>query len=520
MATQQEIKAELVKEGHGLRAVLRSDEVFVGLSRSTNGPAKQPDLSAVLPEPPDAKVNSTGEKKDSIKEPFLVKDQTVTAATARALEGAVGEVWTSLRNMVSFTHGWNHAGHQVTSYDFDALQEWAALPLILCSISVFRLKRALAVQLILQMILILVLIFFIKIPGSSEEELSKVREDASPLLEIALNLGRLVPFLLGLFVSLCLKRWWTMRSSFVQRILSASSELSFWLRVTLPESASWVRERVERDCLLGHKLVYLVTQGKQADLEPRSLCNTGLITPAECERIYANTKPYHLGEHDPTAPEHATAVPETFFDFNLAALPFAWAAHLVYRVFQFGVRTKGERGISIPAPIVLKMLMFCMDARKAIEGIEMMLTQPLPFPYVHLVCVLVHFSALFSCVRAGIVMGTSPTLTASQVVFESFAVLVVNSLYCGLLSLCAVLADPFGNDSIDFPGALLHHKLWKSQLFASKLLESDAEVDEELDERMKQRIITHSQSEHHHEEEESDSEESQGQNADEDDDAD
>ena len=43
----------------------------------------------------------------------------------------------------------------------------------------------------------------------------------------------------------------------------------------------------------------------------------------------------------------------------------------------------------------------------------MMLTSPLPFPYVHLVSVLVHFSALFACLKSGLLMATAsgpPTL--------------------------------------------------------------------------------------------------------------
>merc|ERR1719215_1243602 len=174
-------------------------------------------------------------------------------------------------------------------------------------------------------------------------------------------------------------------------------------------------------------------------------------------------------------------VPETVIDFNFAMLPFFWAAHLIYRVFQFGQTTKGAAGVTLPLPVLVKMLGYCMDARRGVENIAMVLSTPLPFPYVHLVCLLVHLSALFQCVQSGLALATEPALGVQHIAFELIFILAMNSLYCGLLCLAVVLWDPFGDDVVDFPQAMLHHQLWKSQAYATHFLDDNTILDAMLE---------------------------------------
>merc|ERR1711953_40103 len=168
------------------------------------------------------------------------------------------------------------------------------------------------------------------------------------------------------------------------------------------------------------------------------------------------------------------------YDFDLALVPLMWASHLIYRLYLFGQRTKGRMGIELPLPIVVKLLNLCMDSRKGVECIEMMLTSPLPFPYVHVVTLLVQFAALFRCMTVGLTLAIDPKLSALKITCELLQVTIMNSLYLGLLMFTAVIADPFGEDLVDFPAPKFHHRLWKAQHFTHTFLEADSVLDEEI----------------------------------------
>merc|ERR1719329_374076 len=125
----------------------------------------------------------------------------------------------------------------------------------------------------------------IRLRGFSDDYLAQVRADTQGVIAMTDSLGKLVPFFLGLFIAVCLNRWWTMRSQYLQPIISASVQLSFWLRATLPSEVAWVREKVEKDCLLGLKLVFLCAQGKQSQTDLDKLQVEGLLTKEEYSRL-------------------------------------------------------------------------------------------------------------------------------------------------------------------------------------------------------------------------------------------
>lgn len=439
-------------------------------------------------------IFGTSERSHSRSKPTKHNLQRGLSLLSKKLSGDLPKLktWSSLFNMFYFTEGAGR-GKQVIFYNFDRMQEWAAIPCILCCASIFRLRKSLGLQIVAQLCIIVSITFSIQLQCLSEERLQRIGNDADAIGEIASKLNSLCPFLLGLFVALCLRRWWQMRTTHLQKLFSATAQLSFWLRASLPKRASWIRERIEKDCLLGHRLLYIGAQtasmketGSSESLGATNstldtLMADGLLTSDDVTRLELRIG--HI-------PKRAEGI-DGLFDFSLATLPFTWSAHLIYRVFQFGVRTKGERGVNIPTPVCVKMLGLCMTARQAIEGVEVMLASPLPFPYVHLVCLLVHFSALFSCVRLGLNLGCEPALTVELMFFETVCVLTVNSLYLGLLCLSAIVADPFGGDTVDFPAALLQHKLWKAQYFAASILEDDDSIDSEITEKLGESTETH-----------------------------
>merc|ERR1712211_197589 len=101
-----------------------------------------------------------------------------------------------------------------------------------------------------------------------EEELLQMTDDTEALRHMLNYMSPLVPFSLGLFISVCLGRWWAMRATYLQNLMFSIRSLSFLLRATMPAEAAWLRKRVERIAMLGHRLVYFCAQGRQ---RPESL---------------------------------------------------------------------------------------------------------------------------------------------------------------------------------------------------------------------------------------------------------
>lgn len=382
------------------------------------------------------------------------------------------------------------AGHSnLMQYDFDALQAWATLPYVFARCSVFRLKKSLGLQILMQLCIVLATFLSLKAvqkttgeeafedTGQWEDDGSDSRRSANldaadlkPLEDLTTYLNRLVPFLLGLFISLVMRRWWSLRSSHLQRIYSSGAQLSFWLRMCLPSSAQWIRRRIEQYFLLGEKLVYLCAKQMDDKSMLQQVKEGGVLEDVEYEQ---------LAQHLEKVPPGMRLRGGTY-DFDLAALPFNWAAHLIYRMYLFDSRTKGKYGLSMPPPVLVKMLSYCMDARNGVEDIEMTLSNPLPFPYVHLVCMLVHLSVLFQCLKSGFSLGIEVVLTPQRIAYELIFIVAMNTLYCGLLCLAAVMWNPFGDDATDFPAAALHKRLRKAQHFSTALLVNNAKIDDDL----------------------------------------
>merc|ERR1719420_1648209 len=79
----------------------------------------------------------------------------------------------------------------------------------------------------------------------------------------------------------------------------------------------------------------------------------------------------------------------------------------------------------------------------------MMLSSQLPYTYVHLICMLAHFAALMSALTTGLT--TALADTNLQICCQAVAMFCLCTVYLGVLSLTAVIQDPFGDDILDFP---------------------------------------------------------------------
>eukprot|EP00930_Biecheleria_cincta_P086201 TRINITY_DN75527_c0_g1_i1.p1 TRINITY_DN75527_c0_g1~~TRINITY_DN75527_c0_g1_i1.p1 ORF type:complete len:574 (-),score=93.11 TRINITY_DN75527_c0_g1_i1:513-2234(-) len=356
---------------------------------------------------------------------------------------------------------------KLLQYNFNQLQAFGALPAAFAECSIFRLRRTLTFQVLLQPFLILAVFGLLR--ATSWESPEDARVMLQPVIHVPSELRQLVAFLLGLFISLQLKRWWSIRSVFLQGYFFSTAQLSLFLGCVMPNQSEELRQRMERYFLTAHRIIYLCARGETHLL--RRLEGDGLLTADEISHLKTRIAALPGGAQKPVGGA----------DMDLAEVPLMWIAQLIFRLYACSNAKQMDIKLAIPPPLMLKMVALCMDARRSIQDIEMMLTSPVPFSYVHIVCLLVQFYVMFACVASGIQLGTDTEApSAAAVVTEIIMISAQNALYLALLCLTTVLDNPFTDEVIDFPAMHLQSRLWKSQIFARALLYDEDVVDAEI----------------------------------------
>merc|ERR1719313_1779109 len=101
------------------------------------------------------------------------------------------------------------------------------------------------------------------------------------------------------------------------------------------------------------------------------------------------------------------------------------------------------------------MNMLYMDLRMGMEGIHTLhqyLFTQMPFPYVHMITLLVNIHNLVVAFVGGLTCGVRlHSKDGFGAMAQLLQVLIVPSLYQGLMLVCRLLSDPMGDDIIDFP---------------------------------------------------------------------
>jgi hypothetical protein len=241
--------------------------------------------------------------------------------------------------------------------------------------------------------------------------------DYTKLESVSNYLNMFIPFILGLYVSLVLARWWTLRTDGIGKVLDSAQNLILICVAVLPgqEFHEW-HDQVLKYALASVSLVVQTVRNKgNIDM----LAAEGLLTSEEVT-LLADT---------PIRPR--------------PVVMWAWICAVCTKVFE-------EQGI---APGKARdVVAECVKARDGISLIWTYLGTQLPFAYVHLVTFLVNLNNLVMSIKCGVVAAASVRNenwihAGSQLVFLG----VVPLLYQGLLSVSYIIHDPFGEDMLDFP---------------------------------------------------------------------
>merc|ERR1719265_1438402 len=109
-----------------------------------------------------------------------------------------------------------------------------------------------------------------------------------PLIELSGYTNTLVVFLLGVFLSTNIQRWWRLRSVHFQGILKASKNIVYSFAAILPDAKfDHIRQQVARHTLLSFRLIFICarTRPRVTHKELATLQVEGLLTASETQAL-------------------------------------------------------------------------------------------------------------------------------------------------------------------------------------------------------------------------------------------
>jgi len=317
---------------------------------------------------------------------------------------------------------------KIIQYDFRKLINVGGFGTMLSRGTVFNLDCDLArstIKVILVSVVSFVSVYFV-------DDVETFEHTSLPSIGEALQgMGSLTPFLFGLFVSVSLNRWWSMRSSGIGAMSDQLSDISNFMLSTasrqLTDAEDWqVFKDVHAKCIRwGLSALFCVAAESRAEASGQSeasmdeIVNLGFITDFEASLLYSVS---------PRA---------------RAAALWAWISAL---------STEAMDMCKVDPPVMNILFVELNDALVGLNSIREHINTQLPFPYVHMITFCVYtYIYYFACVS-----GMRCCLAFRQMRYTEFAIefaliFTVPIMYHGLLQICNYLSDPFGGDIIDFP---------------------------------------------------------------------
>lgn len=241
--------------------------------------------------------------------------------------------------------------------------------------------------------------------------------DTVSVESLATQVNQFVPFVLGMYVSLALARWWALRVQALGKLFQALSDISMVMGTALPQH-KWapVHDQMVK---LGLASIQLVSLAAKDEADLSILKQQELLSDEEV----------------------ATLQKVPLFQRSVAV--WTW----ICRLCEFALMEGAQ-----PIPKIMLVQSKCCVAREGIQTIHTYLCTQLPFAYVHLLAWLVNVQNVVVAVKGGIVIEEAfRDGRWNKAIQEVVMILLVCLLYQGLLSISYVVQDPFGEDLGDFP---------------------------------------------------------------------
>lgn len=239
------------------------------------------------------------------------------------------------------------------------------------------------------------------------------------------DLNSTTPFVFGFFVSVTLARWWSMRSDTMCTIMSAikmnvlylQSQLQLRNKGLSQEVVKDLEEDIRKLIRYGVSSMWTMTAHARGRLDLSKLVSQGLLT--EEERVILEDVP------------------------NREQVLWTWIGSVGVDVMET---------LKVPPPNMNPYLMEVKKAANAITALEAYYDSQLPFPYVHMIVLLLAANNLMMSVVTALQMAVDQHLNKNTAfVTGCLNLFVVQMVYQALCFVCFLIEDPFGDDVTDFP---------------------------------------------------------------------
>jgi hypothetical protein len=318
-------------------------------------------------------------------------------------------------------------------------------PLKLSSFRVFFLKRGTILanpvlfseQMLLTFIFaamaIPVYIFFKEDAAGSDFSIGRfLRMQENKMRKFAMIMTGLAAFLLSFYTSVCVSRWWTMRTAGVGAIKAAIVDLQMLISNCCRTDDS-VLDAIERYGRVSLMLIFLWRQKELEHLkEIFSHDRRNLLTPDECDRLCK------CREDNPKCALHEVI--------------WAWQTGIVNTLYKQGKITSEQ--------LYILLLEKCTEGRAAVQCVHTHLAVRVPMQYVHLLGFLVKMHNIVVAVIMGLLFGASLRTGHVILCVQLYArTLILPFLFNAILLINCDLSDPFNGGEADFPGDAYQHNL-------------------------------------------------------------
>mmetsp|Transcript_10870 Transcript_10870/g.23179 ORF Transcript_10870/g.23179 Transcript_10870/m.23179 type:complete len:410 (-) Transcript_10870:2-1231(-) len=255
------------------------------------------------------------------------------------------------------------------------------------------------------------------------------------------------PFILGLYLSVSLGRWWALRTLGLQTVVDSLSNVYNFVVCHFPEPRhQLLRARVAHYSMLTVEL--MIRSAQSAD---------NLADLVDFESLHALERK------------------------DLDLVPLKARAHAVVR-WIFSLLHRAAKYDEVPPPQFVVVINELQRVSSGVSVVDMHRNTQLPFPYVQVISMLVQTSCVLLAAKGGITFAVAYHKQMYQTIAVEFvSSIAVPVMYYSLLAVAVVIEEPLGPDFLDFP-MVDHMRDLKAKLgdMNPELHQVDARMEEVL----------------------------------------
>lgn len=262
-------------------------------------------------------------------------------------------------------------------------------------------------------------VVFLVVQGSvAQDDVDTIETESIEMLASVMN--QVVPFVLSLYLSVGLTRWWYMRYFGLGRLFCSIVNVCMMVACVLPgERHQPVRTLVTKWCMAS---VYLLVKATRNQSRVIDMQLKGLLSEADAKAM------------------------EDLDSYSRPMVCWGWVVRVCQESLQ---EANGPMPYSVQYARICEL---CGEARDSIDNISMFLQTQLPFVYVHLITLLVDVNNVLFILKCGVISAVAfMSEDYQRLSAEILTCTCVPILYRGLLSISYVIHDPFGEEILDFP---------------------------------------------------------------------